>query len=317
MENQARFPNGATIFVLVLLPLLPLVMPATLATQILIFAIATLSVVLLFGSVGLLSFGQGLYLGLGAYLAGLLLRDIHLGLLPAILVATIGSTALAIVLGAVIIRRRDLYFVMLTVAFAQMAYFAALALKDFTGGENGLSGLPRTFSLAGWTIASPLSLYILAAVLFLLAFMIIQRVNASPIGTVFLAIRENEARTAALGYNVTIYKVVAYALAGGIAGLAGALHAAFLGFVPPTDIELEMSQRLVVMGLIGGVGSPAGALMGACFYILASEALSQIWARWMAIIALLIIAIVLYMPGGLWSVVGRIVSAARPGKQHA
>ncbi|MBV8576132.1 MAG: hypothetical protein JOZ58_13995, partial [Acetobacteraceae bacterium] len=88
MENQARFPNGATIVVLVLVALLPLVMPATLATQVLIFAIATLSVVLLFGSVGLLSFGQGLYLGLGAYLAGLLLRDLHLGLLPAILVAT-------------------------------------------------------------------------------------------------------------------------------------------------------------------------------------------------------------------------------------
>jgi branched-chain amino acid transport system permease protein len=316
MNDQARFPDRTTALVLVLVVLMPLVMPATLATQILIFAIATLSVILLFGSVGLLSFGQGLYLGAGAYVAGLLLRDVHIGLLPAILAATLATTVLAALLGAIIVRRRDIYFVMLTLAFAQMAYFAALALKDFTGGENGLSGLPRNFGISGLPIASPLAFYGLTGVLFSLAFLLVQRLNASPVGSVLVAIRDNEARTAAIGYNVAIYKLAAFAIAGGIVGLAGALHAAFLGFVPPTDIELEMSQRLVVMGLIGGVGSPAGSLIGAAFYILVSEGLSQVWARWMALIALLIIAIVLYLPGGLWSIGARLSAAAKREKHH-
>ncbi len=128
MQEHSRFPDNTTFLVAAMVALLPLIVPTTLASQILIFAIATLSVVLLFGAVGLLSFGQGLYLGVGAYMAGLLLRDADIGLLPAIVIATLGCTVLAVVLGAIIIRRRDIYFVTLTLAFAQMAYFAALAL---------------------------------------------------------------------------------------------------------------------------------------------------------------------------------------------
>jgi branched-chain amino acid transport system permease protein len=195
---------------------------------------------------------------------------------------------------------------MLTLAFAQMGYFAMLAWKDVTGGENGFSGLPRTFSLFGLPIASALSFYLLSAGAFLVAFLAVQRINASPFGTVMTAIRENEARSEALGYDVRLYKIVALAISGGIAGLSGALHAAFLGFVPPNNIELEMSQRILVMAIIGGVGSPAGALVGSGFYTLVSELLSELWARWLALIALLLIAIVLFLPGGLWSIGARL-----------
>lgn len=211
-------------------------------------------------------------------------------------------------------RRRGVYFVMLTLAFAQMGYFAMLAAKDVTGGENGMTGLPRSFRIVGATIASPLSLYILAAASFLLAFLAVQRITASPFGSVLTAIRENETRSEALGYNVTLFKIAAFAVAGGIAGLSGAMHVVFLGFVPPNDIELEISQRILVIAIIGGVGSPAGALVGTIFYTIVSEALSELWARWMALIALAVITIVLFLPGGLWSI-GRHLAASRAGRK--
>ncbi|MGE0750576.1 MAG: branched-chain amino acid ABC transporter permease [Variibacter sp.] len=302
-----RFPDMTTAGVGVALVLLPLLVPTTLASQAAIFATATLSVTLLLGSVGLLSFGQGLYLGVGSYAAGILLRDAGYGLGPSIVLAMLAGAILAGILGALIVRRQGVYFVMLTLAFAQMGYFAILAWKDVTGGENGLSGLPRTFSLFGLPVASAVSFYVLSAGTFLVALMAVQRLNASPFGTVMIAIRENEARTEAIGYDVKLYKIVALTIAGGIAGLSGALHAAFLGFVPPNNIELEMSQRILVMAIIGGVGSPAGALLGAGFYTLVSEFLSEFWARWLALIALLLIAIVLYLPGGLWSIGARLM----------
>ena len=306
MASTPRFPDTTTAIVVVALAALPFLVPTTLASQVAIFATATLSVTLLLGSIGLLSFGQGLYLGVGAYVAGILMRDAGLGLGPALIASTLIGALLAAVLGALVVRRQGVYFVMLTLAFAQMGYFAMLAWKDVTGGENGFSGLPRTFSLFGLPIGSALSFYGLAAGAFLLAFLAVQRLNASPFGTVMTAIRENEGRSEAMGYDVRRYKIAALAVAGGIAGLSGALHAAFLGFVPPNDIELEISQRILVMAIIGGVGSPAGALVGAGFYTLVSEVLSELWARWLGLIALLLIAIVLFLPGGLWSIGARL-----------
>ena len=155
----------------------------------------------------------------------------------------------------------------------------------------------------------------MAAVAFLIVFLAVQRIVASPFGSVLAAIRENEPRTAVLGYPVALYKAAAVALAGGIAGLAGALHVVSLGFVPPSDIELEMSQRLLVMALIGGVGAPGGALAGAAFYTVAAEVLSGIWPRWLALIAILLIGLVLFLPGGLWSLGARL--AALRGREAA
>ncbi|MGY2049686.1 branched-chain amino acid ABC transporter permease [Methylobacterium sp. JK268] len=315
MRDAARFPGLASAIVLAALLILPVVVPVTLATQIAIFAVGTLSVTLLLGSVGLLSFGQGLYFGVGAYAGGLLLRDGGLGLLPALLGATAAGAVLAGLLGSLIVRRHGVYFVMLTLAFAQMGYFATLAFKDVTGGENGLSGLPRRFGVLGLPVDGPLALYAVAAGAFLIVFLLVQRVVASPFGSVLAAIRENEPRSAVLGYPVARYKSAAVALAGGLAGLAGGLHVAVLGFVPPSDIELEMSQRLLVMALIGGVGAPGGALAGAAFYMIAAEVLSGIWPRWMALIGLLLIGLVLFLPGGLWSLGWRL--AALRGREAA
>jgi branched-chain amino acid transport system permease protein len=303
--SGSRFPDLTTLLVVIIVIVMPFCIPTTLAVQIAVFATATLSVSLLLGSAGLLSFGQGLYLGVGSYATGIMLRDFGFGLLPTLFLATLAGALVASVLAVLIVRRRGIYFVMLTLAFAQMGYFAMLAAKDVTGGENGMTGLPRSFNIAGVTIASHLSLYVLTATGFLVAFLAVQRLNASPFGSVLTAIRENETRSEALGYNVKLFKIAVFAVAGGIAGLSGAMHVVSLGFVPPNDIEPEISQRILLMAIIGGTSSPAGALVGTIFYTVVSEALSALWARWMALIALALISIVLFLPGGLWSITDR------------
>jgi branched-chain amino acid transport system permease protein len=312
--SDSRFPDLTTLLVVIAVIVMPICIPTTLAVQIVVFATATLSVSLLLGSAGLLSFGQGLYLGVGSYATGILLRDFGFGLAPTLVLATLAGTLVAGLLAILIVRRRGIYFVMLTLAFAQMGYFAMLAAKDTTGGENGMTGLPRSFHIAGVTVASHLSLYVLAATGFLLAFLVVQRISTSPFGSVLTAIRENESRSEALGYDVRLFKIAIFAVAGGIAGLSGAMHVVSLGFVPPNDIEPEISQRILLMAIIGGVGSPAGALVGTIFYTIVAEALSALWARWMALIALVLISIVLFLPGGLWSI-GERLAMLRKGRK--
>lgn len=301
MEADNRFPARTTFGISLALVALPFAVPSvTLASEVVIFATGTLSCVLLLGSVGLLSFGQGLYFGIGAYVAGIAMRDQSTGTVIAVLLAMVVSVLVALPIGWLIVRRKGVYFVMLTFAFAQMGFFGMLALKRVTGGENGLTGVPRPVLAGGDQIANQWFLYGLLAAMFFVAFAIVQRINASPLGTVLRAIRSNEARAEALGYSVRLYKLAAFAVAAAIAGLGGAMNVMFMGFVAPSNIDLESSERLLIMALIGGVGSPAGALVGAAFYSVLADILGQIWSRWMISIALLLILIVLFLKGGLW-----------------
>jgi branched-chain amino acid transport system permease protein len=316
------FPDVTTLVVLIALLGLPLVVSTTLASQIAILALGALSVSVLLGGVGMLSFGQGLYLGIGSYTAGILMRDFHFGLALSLAAAVVGGGIAACAVGSLIVRRQGVYFVMLTLAFAQMGYFAMLAFKQVTNGENGITGIPRAFDVFGMTIDGVGSMYVLTAGIFFIVFLATQRLLASPFGSVLASIKQNEARSEALGYAVGLYKTAAFAFSGAIAGLAGALHVVSLGCVSPNDIELEMSQRLLVMAIIGGVSSPGGAFAGALFYAVASETLSTIWPRWLALVALLLIAIVLFVPGGLWSLGSRLADSARSrktigGRKHA
>lgn len=310
--DTKRFPDLATGATAAALVLMPLLLPSvTLATEIVVFAAGALSALLLLGSVGLLSFGQGLYFGIGAYATGLMLRDAGFGLAASVLGAALLATLVAIPVGWVIVRRRGVYFVMLTFAFAQTGFFVMHALGRLTGGENGLGNVPRTNFVAGNLQANALALYAVLAAIFFAVFLLVQRVNASPFGSVLSAIRLNEDRAEALGYNVRAYKIAAFALAGGIAGLAGAMNTLFLGFVPPSAIDLEMSERLLVMSLIGGVSSPAGALLGAGFYLLLADLIGHVWSRWLMIVAVLLILIVLYLKNGLLGGFQRLALAVR------
>lgn len=315
-REGGRFPDATTFGIAATLAALPFVLPSvTLASEVVVFAVATLSCTFLLGMAGLLSFGQGLFFGTGAFVSAVLLRDHGAATLPAVAAGALFSGLGAGFLAWFAVRRQGIYFVMLTLAFAQMGYFAMLALRDITGGENGLTGVPRPPLLAGMgSLATAEATYALLAVLTLAAFVLVQRVAASPFGSVLRAIRQNEARAEALGYDVRRFKIAAIALAGMLAGLAGAMHTVFLGFAPPNVIELEMSERLLVMAIIGGVGAPAAAFLGAGFYVLAADLLSPLWPRWLMLIGFLLIAIVLFMRGGLWGGAATLLRRLRGGR---
>lgn len=307
----ARLGAAPSLVALAIAVALPFVLPSvSLATEVLIFAIATCGSNLLLGHAGLLSFGQGIFFGTGAYAAGLALLHLGVGPLAALGIGALAGAVTAAGVGGLSIRKSGVYFVMLTLAFVQMFFFLALFLKDLTGGENGLLNVPRPpLALFGVTLASLAgsgALYAFVAVLFVLLFWALQRVIASPFGSVVAAIRVNERRAEAMGYDVFVFKLIAFVISGVVTGLAGAAHALFLGFVPLNDIDFEMSERIVIMNIIGGTGSMLGPVLGAGFYIVVGDALSKIWPRWLMLIGFLLIAIVIFLRGGL---AGGIVTA--------
>lgn len=284
----------------------------SLAAEVLVYALAALGCNVLLGYTGLLSFGQGIFFGLGSYTAALLLTRTHAGLLPALLGAiAIGALAAALI-GAFSIRQRGAYFVMLTLAFAQMFYFLAYTLKDWTGGDNGLLGVPSPpLKLFGATLfenATPWQYYTFVATVFLVVFWLLQRVGDSMLGRTLRAIRDNEARAAAVGYDVKLFKLLAFVVSGAVTGLAGALHAMMTGIAPLSNIDYHASEMILVMTVIGGTGNLFASVLGAACYVLAADWLSALWPRWLMLLGLLLIAVSLYMQRGLWGAGARVAT---------
>jgi branched-chain amino acid transport system permease protein len=305
-------PGGSTAVVAALLVLMPLVLPSsTMATEVLIFAMAALACNLLLGYGGLLSFGQAIFFGAGAYLSSLAMMHAGAGLIPALLTAVVAGTVLAAFVGALAVRRTGIYFVMMTLAFNQTAYFVACTLSDWTGGENGLLDVPRPpLTLFGATLADlsdATAYYVFVAVLFLLVFIAARRVIASPFGSTLIAVRENEARARASGYDTRNFKITAFALSGAVTALAGALYAMLLHFAPLENIQLSMSEHIVIMTVIGGTGSLLGSLLGAGSWVIIADMLAEIWPRWLILMGGALIFTVLFLRGGLWGGVESLI----------
>ncbi|MDB5767027.1 MAG: branched-chain amino acid transporter permease [Collimonas fungivorans] len=305
MKNLIHF--RFTLLVIATVLILPLTLSSgTLATEVLIFALAALGCNLLLGYTGLMSFGQGIFLGIGSYASGLALLHLHVQLLPALLVAMLAGALVALLVGWFSIRQRGTYFVMLTLAFSQMFYFLAYTMKDVTGGDNGLLNIPRPdLSLFGaklMTIGTPWQYYSLVTVIFVFVFWLLQRIVDSVLGRTLLAIRDNETRAAAVGYDVTMFKLVAFVISGAVTGLAGGLHAVMTGIAPLSNIEYHASESILVMTVIGGAGNLFASVLGAAFYVLAGNWLSSLWPRWLMLLGFLLIGVSLYMHKGLYGV---------------
>lgn len=276
----------------------------SLASEVLIYALAALGCNLLLGYTGLLSFGQGIFFGLGSYAIGIILTRSAMPMPVALVVSVVAGGLVAGVVGYVSIRQKGTYFVMLTLAFAQMFYFLAYTATDLTGGDNGLLNIPRppvsAFGAVLWDNASPWRFYAMVGVLFMLAFIALHRVTTSIFGRTLLAIRDNEQRAAAIGYNVPRFKLLAFILSGAVTALAGALNAMMTGIAPLASAEYHVSEVILVMTVIGGVGNLAASLVGALFYVLAADWLSSLWPRWLMLLGALLMFISLGMQRGLW-----------------
>jgi branched-chain amino acid transport system permease protein len=260
------------------------------AMKALCFAIFACAFNLLLGYTGLLSFGHAAFLGSAAYATGWLVRSAgwtpELGVLAGTLVAAV----LGLLVGLIAIRRQGIYFAMITLAMAQMIYFICLQ-APFTGGEDGLQGVPRGKLFGVFSLADDLVLYYIVLAVFVAVFLAIIRIVHSPYGQVLKAIRENEPRAISLGYDVDRYKLLAFVLSTAIAGLAGSIKTLVLGFATLSDVHWSLSGEVVLMTLLGGLGTFAGPVVGAAIIIGLQNFLADRVGSWVTVIIGLIFVV--------------------------
>jgi branched-chain amino acid transport system permease protein len=290
---------------LVFFAVFPFLVPhRSLATQVLTYGLLALGFNLLYGYTGLLSFGHAAYYGLGAYGTGIALAKLRLGSLWGALAAGLGAAALGgAVAGFFCLRRRGIYFAMLTLAFAQLLYFVAFHLADWTGGDDGLRGIPLpALALPGVTLSlrDPLVFYYFAYALVLLAVAALKRILDSPFGAVLQAIRENSDRAVACGYDINRIKLLSFVFSAVFTGLAGALEALRLTVVPVEALYWSTSGQVVIMTLLGGAGTFFGPFVGALTFLVLEERLSRFIEWWPIVVGAIFMTFVLFLPRGIW-----------------
>lgn len=272
-----------------------------LLTEILIFGLFAASLDLLLGYAGLPSLGQGGYFGVGAYAAGLLALHTTANAFAQILVATGVAAGFAVVTGFFAVRSRGVYFLMLTLAFGQLLWVLSLNWTSLTGGSNGIFGIPFP-TLAGrshW-LANADHFYWYTLAVFLVGYLVLRLVVRSPFGRALAGIRENEARMSSLGYNVPLYKLAAFTIAGSISGYAGALACQQPRYFSPEGMSFEVSAVAIVVIVIGGERSLIGAVLGSAFYFIVRDQLSDVLSsHWQLALGVVFVLVVYFLPGGL------------------
>jgi len=292
-----------TVAVIAAMVALPLLVRPALAAEIWIFAIFGLGCNLLLGYTGLLSFGQSTFFGSAAYAAGWLLKHYGVNVFVALAAGTGVGALSALAVGYLCVQRSGIYFIMLTFALNQLFYFVAYQWTSVTGGEDGMPGIPRP-AMLGIDFSSPIAYYVFVSLLFLVSFWVMKRVVESPLGKILQAIRENETRAEAVGYDVARFKLLAFVVAGAFSGLAGVLYAMLFGIVPLEAIGFVFSGNVVFATLIGGSGSLYGPIIGSVVFIWLSESVSTVWARWPLLLGVAFVIVVLFFRGGVveaWS----------------
>ena len=286
---------------------LPIAVRPAIASEIWIFAIFGLGTNLLMGYTGLLSFGQATFFGSAAYVSGWLLKHYALNVFLALGIGLGVGAVSALVVGYLCVQRSGIYFIMLTFALNQLFYFVAYQWTTVTGGEDGMPGIPRP-ALLGIDFRNPLAYYAFVSALFLLSLWLMKRIVESPLGKILVAIRENEVRAEAVGFNVPRFKLLAFVIAGAFSGVAGVLYAMLFGIVPLEAISFVASGNVVFATLIGGSGSLYGPIIGSFVFIWLSESVSTLWARWPLLLGLAFVVVVMFFRGGVVEAWAKLVS---------
>jgi len=305
--TESRSETIAFLLMVAVLVVAPFFLYPLFLMQALCFALFACAFNLLIGYVGLLSFGHALYFGWASYLSAYAAKVWGFPPELAILTGAATGAALGLIAGSLAIRRQGIYFAMITLALAQMMYFFALQAK-FTGGEDGIQGVPRGKLFGLIDLSSHNAMYVLVLVIFLACFLFIHRIINSPFGEVLKAIRENEPRAISLGYKTDRYKLVAFVLSATLAGLAGATKAIAIGLASLSDVQWQMSGEVVLMTLVGGLGTIFGPVVGAAI-IVAMQTQLVSFGQWVTIIqGVIFVACVLLFRRG---VVGELAARLR------
>jgi branched-chain amino acid transport system permease protein len=280
------------------------------AMDIAAWALFAISVDLLLGYTGLLSFGHAAFWGTSAYATGLI--AIHAGLpFPlAVVGGALAAMVLAVPIGYLSVRRTGIYFAMVTLAFAQMVYFVANQWRSVTGGENGLQGIPKSFVGIGLVETESFYFYYAAVPIILIGIFIAWRVVNSPFGRVLVAIRDNPARARALGYDVERYKIMVFVLSAGLAGLAGGVFSISHGFASLQELNWTTSGKVVLITVLGGIGTLWGGPVGAALVVLLEDKLASSGFEGVGIITgAIFVAVVLAFRHGIWGTARNAVNA--------
>ncbi|MCW5749697.1 MAG: branched-chain amino acid ABC transporter permease [Alphaproteobacteria bacterium] len=299
--------NLAAALILVLLALLPLFAEllaspflVTLFTRMLIYAIAATSLNLILGYGGMVSFGHAMYIGIGGYVVGIMAsHGVHAGWLQWPLAIAI-SALFALVIGALCLRTRGVYFIMITLAFAQMVYFMGVGLEEY-GGDDGLTIYNRSSFGSLLNLSDKRVFYYVCLVLLVGALYLVHRLVQSRFGMVLRGSRSNDRRMQAIGFPTYRYRLTGFVIAGMICGLSGALMANHNEFVSPAMMHWVQSGDLIVMVVLGGMGTATGPLFGALAFLLVEYLLSRITEYWQIIFGPLLILVVLFARGGIGS----------------
>jgi branched-chain amino acid transport system permease protein len=326
-----RVPFLPELSLIVVLAAMPFVFPYfggsfDLMERVLDWGLLGLGFDLLFGWTGLLSFGQAAFFGTGGFVAAWLLVNHVIGSVwIALFLGTVAAGVFGLLVGYLAVRRIGIYFAMITLAFGQMAYFLENSpLADYTGGENGLPGVPVPtigFGNSAFPIATGLPMYWLLAAFFLVGFIIARRIAYSPFGVVLRAIKENTARAAMLGHSVPRYKLAAFVIAALYAGLAGGLLGVFQSYMPPDAFALDTSAQLVVQTVIGGVGTLIGPTVGAAIWLWLRDNLQMlpaVGALWKLILGVIFVVLVTVLRRGICGEIRyRVTRGARAAAEAA
>jgi branched-chain amino acid transport system permease protein len=266
--------------------------------KLLCFAMFACAFNLLLGFTKMLSFGHAAYFGASAYVTGWLVTAQGWGTIGGILGGVAVALLLGLVIGAIAVRRQGIYFAMITLALAQLVFFVCLQ-ADFTGGENGLQGIPRGSLLGVVGLGNDRIMYYFVLAVFVAVYVLIRRIVHSPFGQVLKAIRANEPRAVSLGYKVNRYKLMAFVLSASLSGLAGSLKALVLGFVTLSDVSQTNSGEVILMTLLGGSGTFLGPVIGANVVVTLQEYLSDLVGAWVSVIigAIFVICVLVFRRG--------------------
>jgi branched-chain amino acid transport system permease protein len=308
LTTRNRKANAFAFVVMVaLIAIAPFVAYPFFVMQALCFALFACAFNLLIGYVNLLSLGHAMFLGLASYVCAHAAKVWGLEPVSAILLGVLASSALGLVTGALAIRSIGIYFAMITVAFSQMVYFFCVE-APFTHGEDGIQAVPQGKALGLFDLSNPWILYVFVAIVFLFGFLAIQRIVNSPFGEILKAIRENEPRVISLGYRATLYKLAAFTLSAAFAGLAGATKAIVAQNASLTDVAFAMSGEVVLMTLVGGMGTFYGPVVGAFIVVSMQNYLAQ-FGEWVTVIqGVVFVACVLAFRRGI---VGELAARAK------
>jgi branched-chain amino acid transport system permease protein len=301
LSFDQRMATG--LFVLMgLLPLLSALLGGSylllIGQRVLIFAIAAISLELLIGAGGLVSFGHAAFLGIGAYGAGIAASH-GLGTLSVALPSALGAAALfGFATGAVAVRTRGVYFIMITLAFGQMAYFVATSLAPY-GGDDGLTWPTRTLVFGTRMLKNETTFYYVILALLVTTYLLVSRLMASRFGRVLRGLTDDETRMQAIGFTAYPYRLTAYVIAGTICGIAGFLLGNQAEFVSPAYMHWQRSGELIMMVLLGGTGTLYGPILGSLVFLVLEEMLSRLTEHWKVILGPLLVLVVLFARGGI------------------